>query len=366
MITIFTRRGKQIAILSESELPHPRLTGGRVRAFCPIHGSDHQRSLSIDPASGWGYCFNAACQARVLIAEWNPSAAHHLLGTDFSLSREQPVGPEGPTGSRAVSLSDVHWRSQPAAQPRANSVLRHWQEEERSLLQTLEPIMQEALQSSSQGRAYLCQRAIPLETALASGVGLLTPALITRLPRARQRRLLQRWSERLIFPLQSESTRGYIGRTLAGWQPGMDENEHKQLLEHPGRPQRWIKTNPAGCFSLPREQLAPQLIIVEGPFDRLALMAAGLRGEEVVALAGTALPLNWLPAHVHRVLLALDGDEGGREATVRLSTQLREQGRAVSRFLMPLDGQGKDWNERWRLSGRAGLQPLLDSDRHLY
>ncbi len=366
MITIFTRRGKRIEILSERELPRPRLAGSRVRAFCPIHGSDHQRSLSIDPASGWGYCFNAACQARVLIAEWNPSAAHHLLGTDSSLRREQPADPEEPTASWATAPSYTHWRSQPATRSRASSVLRHWQEEERRLLRALEPIMQEALQSSSLGRAYLYQRAIPLETALASGVGLLTPAIIARLPRARQRRLLQRWSERLIFPLQSESTKGYIGRTLAGWQPGMDENEHKQLLEYPGRPQRWIKTNPAGCFSLPRKELAPQLIVVEGTFDRLALMAAGLRAEEVVALAGTALPLSWLPAHVRRVLLALDGDEGGREATARLSAQLRGQGRAVSRCLIPLDGQGKDWNERWRLSGRAGLQPLLNSYRCLY
>ncbi|RAQ95537.1 toprim domain-containing protein [Thermogemmatispora tikiterensis] len=364
MITIFTRRGKRIEILSQSELRHPRLTGNRVRAFCPIHGSDHQRSLSIDPASGWGYCFNASCQAKVLIAEWNPGAAHHLLAANASGSRGQASAQEGSTGSQ--TSSPFHWLSQPEERPSSVSVLNRWQEEERRILQALEPTMQAALKSSSLGRAYLRERAIPLEIALTGGVGLLTPTIITRLTHSKQRRLLQRWSGRLIFPLQAETTRGYIGRTLVGWQPGMDENAHKQLLERPGRPQRWIKTNPAGCFSLPREQLAPQLIVVEGTFDRLALLAAGLRANEVVALAGTALPLSWLPAQVRSVLLALDGDEGGREATTRLSAQLREQGRAVSCCLMPLDGQGKDWNERWRLAGRAGLQPLLDSYRRLY
>lgn len=364
MITIFTRRGKRIEILSQSELRHPRLTGSRVRAFCPIHGSDHQRSLSIDPASGWGYCFNAACQAKVLIAEWNPSAAHHLLAASSSRDRDQAADQEGLAGSQASPHS--HWPTQQEERPSTTSVLSRWQEEERCILQALEPTMQAALKSSRQGRAYLRERAIPLEIALAGGVGLLTPTIISRLTRPRQRRLLQRWSGRLIFPLQAENTRGYIGRTLAGWHPGMDENAHKQLLERPGRPQRWIKTNPAGCFSLPREQLAPQLTVVEGTFDRLALLAAGFRANEVVALAGTALPLSWLPAQVRSVLLALDGDEGGREATARLSAQLREQGRAVSWCLIPLDGQGKDWNERWRLSGHTGLEPLLDSYRRLY
>nr|BBH95127.1 hypothetical protein KTA_33260 [Thermogemmatispora argillosa] len=233
------------------------------------------------------------------------------------------------------------------------------------MLQALEPAMQEALKTTHQGRIYLRERAIPLEIALTHGVGLLTPAIIAGLPRARQRRLLQRWSGRLIFPLQAAGSRGYIGRTLWGWRPGMDENAHKQLLERLGRPQRWIKTNPAGCFSVPPEQLSSQLIVVEGTFDRLALLSAGFRAEEVVALAGVALPATWLPPHVRSVLLALDGDEGGGEATARLSAQLREQGRAVNCCLIPPDGQGKDWNERWRLLGHAGLQPLRDSYRRL-
>src|SRR2546426_11427110 len=65
VITITTAHGKQIAILSQAELHDPRDLGERVRAYCHIHGSDHQRSLSIDKTTGWGYCFNAVCHAKV-------------------------------------------------------------------------------------------------------------------------------------------------------------------------------------------------------------------------------------------------------------------------------------------------------------
>src|SRR5947209_11316173 len=52
MITITTRQGKQVEIVLESELCFPVDMGERVRAFCHIHGSDHQRSLSINKATG--------------------------------------------------------------------------------------------------------------------------------------------------------------------------------------------------------------------------------------------------------------------------------------------------------------------------
>ncbi len=69
MITISTNHGKQVEIVLESELRSPVGMGEHVRAYCHLHGSDHQRSLSIDRSSGWGHCFNASCGATVLVAE---------------------------------------------------------------------------------------------------------------------------------------------------------------------------------------------------------------------------------------------------------------------------------------------------------
>src|SRR2546423_3104402 len=82
MTTITTRQGKQIEVISQRDLRSPAVCGAYIRAYCHIHGSDHQRSLSIQRSSGWGHCFNAACGAIVLVAEWNPSVAARLLHRD--------------------------------------------------------------------------------------------------------------------------------------------------------------------------------------------------------------------------------------------------------------------------------------------
>src|SRR5438128_12391636 len=79
MITIHTHQGKAVEIVLQSELRSPVDMGDRVRAYWHIHGIDHQRSLSINKATGWGHCFNAACNATVLVAEWNPTVAKRLV-----------------------------------------------------------------------------------------------------------------------------------------------------------------------------------------------------------------------------------------------------------------------------------------------
>ena len=79
MLTIKTQQGKEIEILLQTELDDPIDAGEHVRAYCHLHGSDHQRSLSIDKASGWGHCFNAACEATVLVADWNLTLAKQLI-----------------------------------------------------------------------------------------------------------------------------------------------------------------------------------------------------------------------------------------------------------------------------------------------
>src|ERR1700736_5092735 len=58
-------RGKAIYILSPGDLMQVVESGERLRAYCPIHGGDHQRSLSIDRSTGWGFCH--CCQATVLV-----------------------------------------------------------------------------------------------------------------------------------------------------------------------------------------------------------------------------------------------------------------------------------------------------------
>src|SRR5258707_7053144 len=137
MLTIHTQRGKRIEVILQSELCDPLNMGEFVRAYCHIHGSDHQRSLSIDKATGWGHCFNASCDATVLVAEWNPVLASRLLKTH---ARER-------SAAHACSGSSTPQRS-PLRIP---AVMRHpprlppaWQQEEVATLLSLEEQMRAA------------------------------------------------------------------------------------------------------------------------------------------------------------------------------------------------------------------------------
>lgn len=94
-----------------------------------------------------------------------------------------------------------------------------------------------------------------------------------------------------MFPLVSPFGKGYIGCSLWHWQPGMNENAHKMLLEQPIASRRWIKTIPAGWLCSELEQLARCIILVAGTCDRLTLLAAGFQPEKVVALVGVVAPL---------------------------------------------------------------------------
>jgi len=141
----------------------------------------------------------------------------------------------------------------------------------------------------------------------------------------------------------------------------MDETIHKALLERPGSPKRWIKTNPAGWFGVECEQLPDTIFLVEGAFDRLTLVAAGLPAPEIVALAGTAMQVEWLPVQVKTVVLALDGDDGGKEASSRLADQLAQAGLCVQVCQFGEDTLGKDWNELWQHLGQQSLAPVFEA-----
>jgi len=228
------------------------------------------------------------------------------------------------------------------------------------------PLMREELASSRRAQLYLTERGIPATLALASGVGYFSRAAWEQAPVSTEHRsILKRWIGRIIFPLGSPSGQGFIGRTLLKWEPGMDENAHKALLDQQGRPRRWIKTNPAGWFGFDAPGcLAEQVVLVEGGFDGLALLAAGLPANAVIALVGTAARTFWLAQfapQVKRVVLALDADDGGAVAMERLAAEFRQAGFIVTLCPPPHDEWGKDWGERWRRLGPQSIWPLYDA-----
>ncbi len=354
MLTITTQQGKAIEIVLQTELRDPLDVGTHLRAYCHLHGSDHQRSLSIDKATGWGHCFNASCDATVLVAEWNPTIANRLLET-HSCGRSAAHAPSCTSTRQRSSRRFPPVMRPPARLPPA------WQQEEVAILLSLEEQIHAALVHSQRAQAYLEERKIPLELAVATGVGYLPPTMLKVPADTKKKGYLQRWAERLIFPLSSPAGKGYIGRSLWRWHPGMDENVHKTLLEQEHAPKRWIKTNPAGWFGFDPEQLSDSLILVEGAFDRLTLLAAGFRASDVVALVGTAAQVNWFPAQVQSIILALDADDGGIGAMCRLADRLERAGYRVRLCPPPQDRWGKDWNERWQRIGSQSVWPLYEA-----
>jgi len=206
--------------------------GEHVRAYCHLHGSDHQRSLSINTSTGWGHCFNAACGATVLVAEWNRPLAHHLLQryyrglTSSALPSYQPP---------ALAPRDRPHLVQPLLSPPQS--LPQWQQDERHALRCLDEQMRQALVHSQRARWYLRERGIPLGVARETGVGYLPSALPSGAEMRKQRGVVRRWVDRMIFPLHSPDGVGYIGRSLWHWQPGMNETVHKTLLEREAEPE---------------------------------------------------------------------------------------------------------------------------------
>ncbi len=106
------------------------------------------------------------------------------------------------------------------------------------------------------------------------------------------------------------------------------------------------------------------MVLVEGGFDRLVLLAAGLPSNTVVALVGTAARPGWLAQfapQVQRVILALDADDGGLSAMERLAGEFRQVGLQVARCPPPHDMWGKDWSERYRRLGPQSVWPLYET-----
>jgi hypothetical protein len=349
--TVLTRAGKRIHILSASDLDLHGAGGKRRRAFCPIHGSDHQRSLSIDADTGWGYCH--CCHATVLVEEYAPQVAETVRRRGKQVS-ESLAGPVRRADLRRAPAS-------PAPQPHPPAVRPQWQRDEVTALCATWPLMRDEL-TGARVSAYLDERGIPPEIASMAGIGYLSRAVWEAAPVPdEQRHLLSRWVGRIVFPLGSPDGRGFIGRSLWYWEPGMDENKHKAILEERNS-KRWIKTNPAGWFGPHPSRYAPTLILVEGGFDRLALITAGIPSQALVALVGTAANVEWIArfAPQVRVVLALDGDEGGQAAMERLADEFQKAGLMVSLCPPPLDGWGKDWSERYRRRGQKGIWSLIE------
>ena len=356
-----TRNGKLFHRLSLDDLVDAVESGERLRAYCPIHGGDHQRSLSIARATGWGYCH--CCHATVQVETIG------LMVNDRRWNNHERRGYGSDTLSPPLRVDHLPPSSlRPDPERRAPSVtpIPHWQRDEVAALRAVAHLMRASLASSQLAQGYLDERGIPAAIGHAASIGYLSRCTWEQVPvSVVQKSLLKRWIGRIVFPLGSPDGQGFIGRSLLRWEPGMDENAHKAVLDRPGAPRRWVKTNPAGWFGFDApERLTEWVVLVEGGFDRLALLAAGFPINAVIALVGTAARPTWLmrlAPQVKGIVLALDADDGGKTAMERLAVEFLQAGFSVARCSPPHDQWGKDWSERWRRLGPQALWPLYEA-----
>jgi hypothetical protein len=157
-----TRWGNLIHFVSPTDLVDAVQSGERLRAYCPIHGSDHQRSLSIDCSTGWGFCHS--CHATVLLQS---------MASVMTSSQGNRDGQRSVQSRLANEASTLHLPMHPSRLRRVHNTASAplWQQEEVVALSAAAPMMRAALISSRRAQLYLAERSLPPAVAQACGAG---------------------------------------------------------------------------------------------------------------------------------------------------------------------------------------------------
>ena len=314
--------------LSEADLAACRPIVGEgghvVRALCPFHGSDRQRSLRVQVHSGcfvcfacgaWGYMDTARTQWREeqqrQAAFRRPPARRQRLP---SRGQPPPPLPRPPVvAARKRSADPPAPRASAPGQP--------------DLAQQL-AIFQAAL-PGSRGDTYLQQRGIPLALAQLLGVGYAAPG---RWPHA-----ARDWrGGRLVFPHTTLDgcLVNLYGRAVGTAEQVPKAKRHDHLPGVKGYFNTTVLQGSAG-----------PLWVCEGAFDALALLAAGV--SRVVAIFGVqGWRWDWA-REVRELVFALDADTAGQQQWHQLARQAALRGKRVAVLPPEAYGGHKDVNEAW-------------------
>ncbi len=285
--------------------PSPRPSGGRERYACPIHGGDHQQSLSVDPESGKYKCH--ACGAAGTLRE-------HWAGKGRGATPHRTPAPSiAERGRRELAMKER------AEAERVERLGAELPAEAFTFLSRSEAMSAALRDPECPGHIYLRRRGLDPLVAADLGAGYAVPnAMLGDRGRA---------VGRIVYPLADPLTGRIVsaaGRLCVDASPTWSEARRDTFKT---LKQRKLPGCPAGIW--PYANLAAAraegrpLVVVEGPADALALQQRGPLGGEVVALVGTA---NVLPSAALRGLvgavLALDGDAGGVKGTRALQVDL--------------------------------------------
>jgi DNA primase len=160
---------------------------------------------------------------------------------------------------------------------------------------------------------------------------------------------------RVVFPIQDAR-----GRVIAFGGRAMAAGQDPKYLNSPESP---VFRKREAFYGLPQAlepmRRSDRAIVVEGYFDQLALVQAGLG--EAVASCGTALTeehARSLSRRTRNVVLLFDGDEAGQRAMLRALEVMLPAGLRVRAAALP---GGADPDDFLRREGAEALRKLVDS-----
>jgi len=359
----FARGSNENLTLTQIELNscHPVRTGGgnSLRALCPYHGSDHQRSLRVNLITGrfecfacgaWGYTEDAREKWRTDHSPQNVKAsAGRSAGRSagHSTGRADLAGLPSTRQARSETSNQITKSSvsnQPTARPVPTPLLRQSQKRPEPARNDLPELLQgyQTALLGSRGEDYLHQRKIPLDLARQYGVGYA--------PSGKWAHFARDWKYgRVIVPHTDPDGRiiNLYGRAVGSKDDVPKEMRHDHLPGDKGYFNAMALTNLAYKADEP-------LYICEGVFDALSLIAAGLT--RTIAIIGVnGWRWDWA-RNVSSLVFALDNDETGQRAWRELARVSKLKGKKVG--FLPVEAYGgcKDVNEAWQ-TGKLSLEP---------
>ncbi len=348
--------------------------GSALKGLCPFH-SEKSPSFHVRADRGFFYCFG--CQA-------NGDAIGFLQqieGLSFAeavVALAERAGIELVYEGREGAVQDDGRRTLYAVLAFAQARFAEWLWSD----------------GGAAGRELLQARDVPREVAEHFGIGfapggfqVLTAALeregfsLADAERAGliaqgQRGYYDRFRSRLVFPVYDLSGHvvAFSGRLIEG-AAGEMVTSHSPAPKYYNSPESSIYRKSDQMFGLFQQRVAlrkaNEVILCEGNFD--VIQVASIAGAVGLAPLGTALTerqVAVLRRFIDRVVLAFDGDEAGRKATLRALEALLPAGFDVRVLELGTDDpdsllrrEGSAGWERVLSAGRDGVDVVLD---HLF
>jgi len=329
-------------------------TGADFRGPCPFHQGT-RRNFSVSPAKRMYHCF--VCNESGDVFKFLTKR----LGVDWP-EAVRIVGEKV-----GIEVRDTKTRSE-GPDPREP----FWELNATAAAYFRQLLWDEAV--GAPARDYLAERDLSRDVAEEFGLGfapreiglmrtymntlgfddarLLEAGLLTQSDQQSEPR--PRFRNRLIFPILDVAGRhvGFGGRLI-----GPGDVKYLNSSETP------VFSKGKLLYGLNRSRnairRADRALVVEGYFDAVRLMAAGI--EEVIAPLGTALTemqVTLLRKYTRNVFLLYDSDGPGLKATFRAGDELLRQGFSVRVVTLPA---GEDPDSFVRTGGAAALQTELDN-----